>query len=349
TQYRLIIRQQPKQARLCSLKERDRRPVDPPPIIQFKVDSCGDEAHPYYFMCANLVHPSNNSEHFAISSKCLAGTIVSSLHKLKDIDNSDGGFFVFGDISVRVEGRYRLRFSLFEIINNEVVHIQSILSDIFDVYSPKTFPGMSESTFLSRSFSDQGVRIRIRKEHRIQMKQPQHNRHSDNAEGDDDNCIGDGSDAFEISKKRSINLPSATSPLDVQHSDTSYYLQRSPMTDRNVDYSSYPLPNNNHHHEPDTHHVQPLQREYRCNCISCGHYEFKSESFQDDPISARLNSLGISQDTNDYPKRRKLSISEKMSYDYRSTLPPLMEHSDSFSHTHDQSICTNATFDYSSQ
>ncbi|RIB16041.1 velvet factor [Gigaspora rosea] len=120
-------------------------------------------------MCANLVHPSSNSEHFAISSKYLAGTIVSSLHKLKDIDNSDGGFFVFGDISVRVEGRYRLQFSLFEIIESEVVHIQSILSDVFDVYSPKTFPGMSESTFLSRSFSDQGVRIRIRKEHRVQM------------------------------------------------------------------------------------------------------------------------------------------------------------------------------------
>ena len=103
---------------------------------------------------------------------------------------------MFGDISVRVEGRFRLRFSLFEIMgcvheNNcvfiiglsiiniilficllnrdEVVHILSNLSDVFNVYSPKTFPGMSESTFLSRSFSDQGVKIRIRKEHRIQM------------------------------------------------------------------------------------------------------------------------------------------------------------------------------------
>lgn len=28
---------------------------------------------------------------------------------------------------------------------------------------------MLESTFLSRSFSDQGVRLRIRKEHRVQM------------------------------------------------------------------------------------------------------------------------------------------------------------------------------------
>ena len=27
----------------------------------------------------------------------------------------DGGFFVFGDLSVRIEGQYRLRFTLFEI------------------------------------------------------------------------------------------------------------------------------------------------------------------------------------------------------------------------------------------
>ncbi|CAG8467318.1 19850_t:CDS:2 [Rhizophagus irregularis] len=159
--YELIIRQQPKQARLCSSKERDRRPVDPPPIIQLKVNGYGDEAQnflqsPYYFMCANLVHPTDSGESFTVSSRYLAGTVVSSLHKLKDIDNKDGGFFVFGDISVRVEGRYRLRFSLFEIIRDEVVHIQSVVSDVFTVYSPKAFPGMSESTFLSRSFSDQG-------------------------------------------------------------------------------------------------------------------------------------------------------------------------------------------------
>ncbi|KAF0512558.1 VosA protein, variant 2 [Gigaspora margarita] len=356
TQYRLIIRQQPKQARLCSLKERDRRPVDPPPIIQLKLECYGDDSQnylqsPYYFMCANLVHPSSNSEHFAISSKYLAGTIVSSLHKLKDIDNSDGGFFVFGDISVRVEGRYRLQFSLFEIIESEVVHIQSILSDVFDVYSPKTFPGMSESTFLSRSFSDQGVRIRIRKEHRIQMKQPQPSRHSDTSEGDN---INDGSDVTEISRKRSLNLPSVTSPLDIQPTDASCYSQRpSPMIDRNVDYSfHYPIPNNNHHYDScssSTNHIQPIQREYKYNYSSGGHYEFKREPFQDDPISTRLNSLGISHDTDGYPKRRKLSNAEKASYDYRTTLPPLIEHPNFLSHTHDQSICTDDTSDHLSK
>lgn len=37
------------------------------------------------------------------------------------------------------------------------------------VSPPKSFPGMAESTFLSRSFADQGVKLRIRKEPRTLM------------------------------------------------------------------------------------------------------------------------------------------------------------------------------------
>ena len=76
---------------------------------------------------------------------------------------------MFGDISIRPEGYFRLKFSIFELSQEGASHQQSIYSNVFQVYSPKTFPGLLESTFLSRSFSDQGVRIRIRKEHRIQL------------------------------------------------------------------------------------------------------------------------------------------------------------------------------------
>lgn len=41
-------------------------------------------------------------------------------------------------------------------------------SNPFTVYLPKHFPGPLEATFLSRAFSDQGVKMKIRKEHRIQ-------------------------------------------------------------------------------------------------------------------------------------------------------------------------------------
>lgn len=100
----------------------------------------------------------------------LAGTLVSSLHRLKDTDNQDGAFFVFGDLSVKLEGTFRLQFNLYEIRANECFHIQAIQSDPFPVYSTKNFQGMSESTFLTRSFSDQGVRLRLRKEPRTLLR-----------------------------------------------------------------------------------------------------------------------------------------------------------------------------------
>lgn len=46
----------------------------------------------------------------------LSGATVLSLHRLRDIDNSDGGFFVFGDLAVKKQGHFRLAFSLFELI-----------------------------------------------------------------------------------------------------------------------------------------------------------------------------------------------------------------------------------------
>ncbi|KAJ2956190.1 hypothetical protein NQZ79_g7914 [Umbelopsis isabellina] len=104
-------------------------------------------------------------------TRSTTGSVVSSLYHLKDIDNADAGFFVFPDLSVRMEGNYRLKLSLFEIIGKEVFHCKSIITHIFVVYSAKRFPGMEESTFLSRSFADQGLKLRIRKEIRVRRKQ----------------------------------------------------------------------------------------------------------------------------------------------------------------------------------
>ncbi|KAF9310474.1 hypothetical protein BG003_008522 [Podila horticola] len=179
SKYVLSIRQQPEKAKVCGVKERDRRPIDPPPIVQIKLaDSSSDRnkdylQSPYLFMCCNLVHASEpEGDIVAPAHRALAGTVVSSLNRLKDVDNSDGGFFVFGDMSVRMEGHFILRFTLFELVEGQVVHIMSVLSNPMTVHSSKTFPGMSESTFLSRSFSDQGVRIRIRKDHHVKPKRP---------------------------------------------------------------------------------------------------------------------------------------------------------------------------------
>ena len=109
-------------------------------------------------MCCNLSDinqdlrsPIGNPHLSNSQQQVLAGTLVSSLHRLKDIDNtggskldcmsgrdakiliSDGGFFVFGDVSVKIEGEYRLRFSLFEMVRErqEVMYIKSVMSEPF--------------------------------------------------------------------------------------------------------------------------------------------------------------------------------------------------------------------------
>ncbi|KAI9299795.1 velvet factor [Cunninghamella echinulata] len=122
--YKLKVLQQPIKARLCSFKEKvDRRPIDPPPIVQL----CCTCQHkqciqnilhsPYFFLYATLTGINDDTDlYLHHGHRTTAGAVVQSLHRLKYNDNKDGGFFVFADISVRLEGRYRLKFTLFEIV-----------------------------------------------------------------------------------------------------------------------------------------------------------------------------------------------------------------------------------------
>ncbi|KAL6238136.1 hypothetical protein BDW75DRAFT_202043 [Aspergillus navahoensis] len=174
--FELIVRQNPNRARVAGGKEKERKPVDPPPIVQIRVREEGTYLaqhylqSPYFFMSCSLYDAQEDAPASIPPSTALTGTLVSSLHRLKDVDNTDGGFFVWGDLSIKVEGDFRLKFSLFEMRKTDVVFLKSILSERFTVSPPKSFPGMAESTFLSRSFADQGVKLRIRKEPRTLIK-----------------------------------------------------------------------------------------------------------------------------------------------------------------------------------
>ncbi|KAI8075360.1 velvet factor-domain-containing protein [Gilbertella persicaria] len=171
-QYALTVRQQPKRARLCSFKDKvDRRPLDPPPIVQLhqinQMNFSDYQNSANLFLHATLVN-ANGQCHTSLvnGNRTLAGSMAQSLNKLRDTNNIEGAFFIFADISVRIEGTFRLKFTLFCIQNDGVEQLCHTVSEPFRVYSPKTFPGMSESTALTRSFSEQGVRVRIRKEAR---------------------------------------------------------------------------------------------------------------------------------------------------------------------------------------
>ena len=131
----------------------------------------------------------------------LIGSLAASAFRLSDTDDKIGIWFVLQDLSVRTEGlfrydprglallpfsaqlthtqTYRLRFSFVNVgvppsngsINgNPSVNtgkapvLASAFSDVFQVFSAKKFPGVCESTALSKCFATQGIKIPIRKE-----------------------------------------------------------------------------------------------------------------------------------------------------------------------------------------
>ncbi|KAK7208094.1 velvet factor-domain-containing protein [Myxozyma melibiosi] len=170
--YILQLRQQPIRCKAAGASDRalaDRKAIDPPPIVHLIVRDgdphCEWLQSPFFFMCANLYDPVHDTPVPRPPSETLAGTLVSSLHRVRDEEDNEGGYFVFGDLSVKLEGQFRLQFSLFEMLDGaQVEFITSIMTDVFTVFSAKQFPGVLESTSLSRQFSDQGVRLRLRKE-----------------------------------------------------------------------------------------------------------------------------------------------------------------------------------------
>lgn len=129
--------------------------------------------NPYFFMYAMLCNADTDEELHLLNdgkTRYTSGSCVSCLYHLKDIDGSHQGFFVFPDLSIRVEGRYRLKLCLFETIGHSVHHCKSIYSDPFHVYTAKRFPGMEESTKLSKSFAEQGLKVRVRKHPRSRRR-----------------------------------------------------------------------------------------------------------------------------------------------------------------------------------
>lgn len=79
-----------------------------------------DVLDPYYFLFACLVGGDEQEDELHViddgKTRFLTGTPVSSLYHLKDLDGSDAAFFVFPDLGVRKEGRYKLKLTLFEIV-----------------------------------------------------------------------------------------------------------------------------------------------------------------------------------------------------------------------------------------
>lgn len=135
-----------------------------------------------YFLYASLEHgrpvahgrmPPDDRHKAIITGTPVAGVVY--------LDRpSPAGYFIYPDLSVRHEGIYRLCFNLFEELKDEndldahsadtvlcAMHRLEVKTTPFPVYIAKKFPGLSSSTTLSRTFAEQGCRVRIRRDVRL--------------------------------------------------------------------------------------------------------------------------------------------------------------------------------------
>ncbi|KAJ2822995.1 hypothetical protein FBU31_004422 [Coemansia sp. 'formosensis'] len=138
-------------------------------IMSFSAGNGGLEAETYFSgTTAAEISGNNMTCPMSCTVRNLIGASVTTGAKLVDVNGSSGIFFVFPDLSIRKDGEYRFRFSFFDLkcdMLNTTAQIKArTFSEPFRVYSAKQFPGMIESTPLSKHFAKQGVKIPVRKE-----------------------------------------------------------------------------------------------------------------------------------------------------------------------------------------
>ena len=188
----------------------DRRPVDPPPVCELKIfEGEGDaktditfshNANFFLFTTLENARPIQKGR-MPVTPPIFPVLTGSPVAGMAYLDRpSPAGYFIFPDLSVRHEGVYRLAFSLYEELKEEEkdgdvdppegspntkdkllssnsmaprshVHFRlEVKSTPFAVFSAKKFPGLSESTPLSRTVAEQGCRVRIRRDVRMRRR-----------------------------------------------------------------------------------------------------------------------------------------------------------------------------------
>ncbi|SCV68425.1 BQ2448_546 [Microbotryum intermedium] len=104
------------------------------------------------------------SNHVAPRVPNLIGSLHANAFKLTDDRGEPGIFFVLPDLSVRTEGRFRLRLRLMSIGFGQKLPLHATTyTQVFNVVSAKKFDGMLDPTPLSKCFAKQGTRIPTRK------------------------------------------------------------------------------------------------------------------------------------------------------------------------------------------
>lgn len=191
---------------LC-IASADRRPVDPPPVVELRIyegEERNDVTFSYnanFFLFTTLEHARPMAQGRVPVTQHIAPVLTGMpVAGMAYLDRPKAaGYFIFPDLSVRHEGKYRLSFNLYEELKESKdvdvalpegslkprdkllqsssmapkahVHYRlEVKSEAFDVFSAKKFPGLAESTTLSRLVAEQGCRVRIRRDVRMRRR-----------------------------------------------------------------------------------------------------------------------------------------------------------------------------------
>lgn len=161
---------------------------------------------------------------------------------------TEAGYFIFPDLSVRHEGRYKLAFNLYEqtkkdqdldvepssqsqqnapngphTADSSFDFRMEIKSNSFHVWSAKKFPGLKESTVLSRTVAEQGCRVRIRRD--VRMRRRGGDKGQEYDEPEEHYARGRAEEVDQESRSRSVSSSGSEAPPGGQNGQPYYQSQ----------------------------------------------------------------------------------------------------------------------------
>ncbi|RDX48111.1 hypothetical protein OH76DRAFT_699952 [Lentinus brumalis] len=126
------------------------------------------------------------------SPEILAGTLVTTPITIA-YNNREVLAYAFGDLAVREEGTFLLRYRVFDVfskstddggLSHRIPVLASCFGGIFKVWSTRDFPGLSGSTPLTKCLSLYGAPVMIRSQDHRHGRKKQKTTHSDSLSDD---------------------------------------------------------------------------------------------------------------------------------------------------------------------
>ncbi|KAJ3276262.1 hypothetical protein HDV01_005710 [Terramyces sp. JEL0728] len=306
--YSLDLRQSPIQAVVCPQagNDRDKKLLEPAAIVEItQHESYNNESvcQPFIFATAILVDAETQKEILLLDDKetpILNGSTSSSVHHLLDPEKElkGGMFLVFPDIAVRKEGCYKLKIVLYKIEagtfnplkeKNKVTRQAEVITESFQIIGEASNGQKKKKIpppILSRSFSQQGIKMKLKRQ-----PSPPPKRRATEIEPIIDEpekkhlrstrvrskSIENTSEDSQTSKKETLPSASGNKVGKSRISDLLNVME--PLIDKSKEISYLPSRNSRDHKLPRLKHCPSVHRDMRREEYSEHHYSRDTEDY----------------------------------------------------------------------